>query len=69
MYSAPLLYAASENQLWYLLPLVVAVSLVWSATRHEDMRLILRRALRSGLTILGLLAAAFVLLYLISRWL
>ena len=63
------LLAAGENQIWYLLPLVVAVSLVWSATRHEEMGLILRRALRAGLTILGLLAAAFVLLFLISRWL
>ncbi|MBX3411623.1 MAG: hypothetical protein KF708_02805 [Pirellulales bacterium] len=63
------LLAAGENQLWYLLPLVVAVSLVWSATRHEDMGQILRRALRAGLTILGLLGAAFVLLFAISRWL
>lgn len=69
MHSHALLFAAGENQLWYLLPLVVAVSLVWSATRYEDMGLILRRALRAGLTILGLLGAAFVLLFLISRWL
>jgi hypothetical protein len=69
MFSHALLIAAGQNQIWYLLPLVVAVSLVWSATRHEDMGLILQRALRAGLTILGLLAAAFIVLYLISRWL
>ena len=30
-----LLLAAQMNHLWYALPLIVVVSLVYSATRHE----------------------------------
>jgi hypothetical protein len=39
---------AHVNQLWYALPLVVTISLVYSATRHEEMSSILWHALRLG---------------------
>ena len=48
-----------SRTLFYLLPLVAAVSLVYSATRHEQWSMILRRALRLGMVILGFMAVIF----------
>ena len=52
--------AVSTERLWYALPLVVAVSLVYAATRHEETGPILRHAWHVGLRILlfmGVIAA------------
>ena len=42
------LVTAQVNQLWYALPLVVVVSLVYAATRHEEMGPILSHVVRIG---------------------
>ncbi len=49
---------------WYVIPLVIAVSLVYSATRHESWRRIFGHAFRLCGMIFGvlLLATAFLLL-------
>ncbi len=39
--------------LWYALPLIVSVSLVCAATRHEDYSPILQHAMRFGLWIVA----------------
>lgn len=41
--------ALGPAQLWYALPLLVTVSLVYAATRHEEMKPILEHALRFGI--------------------
>jgi Na+/alanine symporter len=51
---------------WYALPLIVAVSLVYAATRHEEPAPLLMHALRVGAWITGVMVALFVLLTLIS---
>lgn len=44
--------AATEiNRLWYALPLIVAVSLVYAATRHEAIPPILEQAVRFAIWI------------------
>jgi len=53
-----------HNNLWYALPLIIAVSLVYSATRHEKVRPLLRHALRVGLWIAGFMLVLFLLLAL-----
>ena len=53
---------------WYALPLVVAVSLVYAATRHEAMTPIVKHAMGCGAWIVGLMAAVLVLLFLV-QWL
>jgi len=63
-----LLTAMPINPLWYALPLIVTVSLVYAATRHEEMGPILRHALRVGLWIVGFLAIGFVVLAILSWW-
>ena len=52
--------------LWYALPLIIAVSLVYPATRHEEMRDILPHALRFGLWIVFGMAVLFALLWFLS---
>ena len=55
-----------HSQLWYLLPLVVVVSLVYGATRHELMGPILDHALKAGIWILGFMGIVFVVLLFVS---
>jgi len=54
------------GDIWYAVPLIVAVSLVYAATRHEEMGVILRQAVRIGIWIVGFMAAIFVILYAMS---
>ena len=62
----PLLFATllplayTEVRLWYAAPLIVAVSLVYAATRHEEPAPILAHALRGAIwmcLLLGVIAA------------
>ena len=56
-----------NNHFWYALPLIVAISLVYSATRHEEMGPILRRALSFAGWIVGFMLVIFVILVVVSR--
>ncbi|HEY2839075.1 MAG TPA: hypothetical protein VGJ26_08005 [Pirellulales bacterium] len=60
----PLLGVGTD--LWYGLPLIVAISLVYSGTRHEQNDQILVGALRTGTWILGFMVAIFAVLGLMS---
>jgi len=57
---------AQINQMWFALPLIVAVSLVYSATRHEEMRPILEHAFRLGWSILVFMGVILLVLWAIS---
>ncbi len=63
----PILFAARTNQFWYALPLIVAISLVYAATRHEQMGPILRHAMRLGIWVAGFMAVVFAVLLLMSQ--
>ncbi len=60
---------AAINQLWHAAPLIVAISLVYAGTRHEEPADILEHAFRLGFWITGFMAVVAVLLFLISWWL
>jgi hypothetical protein len=60
---------AEANLMWYSLPLIVAISLVYSATRHEEMPDILRHSLRLGIMITGFMAAILAALAILGYWL
>lgn len=62
-----LLLANGPNVTWYLLPLAVVISLVYSASRYELPEAILKRAGRLFLTILGFMAVVLGALVLLSR--
>jgi hypothetical protein len=53
---------------WYALPLILAISLVYAATRHEAMEPLLRHAARVGGWIIGLMAAVGLVLWFILLW-
>ena len=52
--------------LWYAVPAILAISLVYAATRHEQMRPLLIHAGRAVLWISGFMLAVFAVLELIS---
>jgi hypothetical protein len=56
------------SMLWYALPLVVAVSLVYAATRHEAMGPILHHAVRVGAYIVSFMFVVFAVFWLLSLW-
>jgi hypothetical protein len=54
------------NIYWYVLPLVIVVSLVYAASRHEKWDRIWSHAARLLVLILGILVCTTVLLLLIN---
>jgi thiamine transporter ThiT len=66
MFNIPLL-AMRVPEIWYALPLVVAVSLVYAATRHELMGPILVHAARLGIWIGAIMGLVFGVLFWIAR--
>lgn len=53
---------AAINYMWYSVPLVMAISLVYAATRHELMKPILLHAARWMAWIFGLMLVVYLLL-------
>ncbi len=60
---------AQINLMWYSVPLIVAISLVYSATRHEELAPILSHAVRLAIMIAGFMAVILVVLALLNWWL
>ena len=54
------------NIYWYVLPLVIVISLVYAASRHESWHLIWSHAGRLCVLILGILVFTTILLLLIN---
>jgi len=61
-----LLAALGTTRLWYAVPLVVSVSLVYAATRHEQFGPILIHALRFALWIVVFMAIVLAVIQLMS---
>ncbi|MBI3838030.1 MAG: hypothetical protein HY288_08865 [Planctomycetia bacterium] len=57
---------ATINLMWYALPLIVVISLVYSATRREAMGSILAHSARLGVMIAGFMAVILVVLAFIA---
>lgn len=64
-----LLLAVGFSRLWYAIPLIVSVSFVYGATRHERAVPILEHSIRFGAWIVGFMAVVFVILFALSFWL
>lgn len=62
-----MLAAISSWQIWYAIPLIVTISLVYGATRHEEVGPILSHAWKSLVWIVGFMAIIFLLL-MWSSW-
>ncbi len=55
-----------SNSFWFALPLIVSVSLVYAATRHEEVGAILSHAFRVAVWIAAFMFLVFGILYLVS---
>lgn len=56
----------SPTYLLYYVPLIIAISLVFGATRHEDTSLILRHAGHTARWITGFMGIIFLILLVIG---
>jgi hypothetical protein len=54
--------------LLYYLPLLAAISLVYGATRHEDMRLVLRHATYTAYWITAFMGLIFLILLIMGMF-
>lgn len=54
------------KQLWYSVPLVISVSLVYGATRHELLAPILDHSLRTAFWMLTFVGSVFLVLLVVS---
>jgi len=68
MFPELLLAALPFNQLWYYLPLLVAISLVYGATRHELPGPIMRQAWNTAVWMTTFIGAIFLII-LVLTWL
>jgi hypothetical protein len=57
---------AGHSRLWYAVPLIVSVSLVYGATRDELIGPILNHSLRAAIWIVGFMSIIFTILFVIS---
>jgi hypothetical protein len=57
--SLTLLAAMDPLRIWFALPIIVSVSLVYAATRHEEMRPIVVHAARFAVWIVVFMAIVF----------
>ena len=63
-----LMAAMGVGDLWYALPLVIAVAVVYAATRHELIRPIVQHSIRVAGWILGFMTMIFVVIEALSWW-
>ncbi|MBN2024150.1 MAG: hypothetical protein JW809_15310 [Pirellulales bacterium] len=64
-----LLAVGGSGDFWYAVPLVIVVSLVYSAIRHEATVPILQQAWRTAVWITGFMAAIFIVLAIMTWYL
>lgn len=55
------------SRIWFAIPLILVISLVYSASRYEGPEKILRRAGRLALTIAGFMLAVLAVLVVLSH--
>lgn len=59
-------FAQSINVNWYLIPMVLVISLVYSASQYELSEKILRISMKRFVYILAFMALAFAVLWFLS---
>lgn len=57
-----------DAKVWYALPLIVVISLVYGGTRHEYLKDILIQATRSAIWVVGFMGIIFALIYVAGFW-
>lgn len=60
--------SVSPTFLLYYVPLMIAISIVYGGTRHEDMGLIVRQALHTGYWVTAFMGVIFFVLLIVGWW-
>ena len=55
-----------DARIWYAVPLIVVISLVYGATRHENLKEILMHSARSAIWVVGFMGIIFGLIYVVD---
>ena len=63
-----LLANTTPARIWYSIPLIIVVSLVYGATRHEYLKEIFQHALRSAIWVVGFMTMIFVIIWVAGFW-
>ena len=58
-----LLLANAPARIWYSIPLIVVISLVYGATRHERMKEIIENTLRTAVWVLAFMGLIFLAIW------
>ena len=63
-----ILAQAETPRIWYSLPLIAVISLVYGATRHEYPKEIVVHSFRSAIWVVSFMAIIFSLIYVAGFW-
>ena len=63
-----LMAQATVARIWYALPLVVVISLVYGATRHEYPKEIMQHSFRSAVWVVGFMSIIFAIIFVAGFW-
>jgi len=62
----PALFASDLSRIWFLIPLALAISFAYTASRYESREVIIRRSANFFWKTLAFMALIFVVLYLLA---
>lgn len=62
------LLLAAIPQIWFALPLIIVVSLVYGATRHENLPEIFAHSLRNAIWCVSFMSIIFFLIWVAGFW-
>ena len=62
------LLLGATPRIYYAIPLIVAISLVYGATRHENLKEILEHSIRSAVWVVGFMAIILAVIWIAGFW-
>lgn len=66
--STLLAQSAMDARIWWSMPLIAVISLVYGATRHENVRDILLHVWKSAVWIVGFMMVIFAVIWVAGYW-
>ncbi len=57
-----------DARIWWSIPLVLVISLVYGATRHEELREILVQAYKSAVWVVSFMLIIFAVIWVAGYW-
>ncbi len=60
--------SAMDARIWWSMPLIAVISLVYGATRHENVREVLIHAWKSAVWVVSFMLVIFAVIWLAGYW-